>query len=311
MKLAGKKKSKSKSKSIYDGYKKKGIEEELIFGATDDKLGAKDTGFDVRNEIIKNQVTLSLTDIYVVCHDENSYSFYGLHKMNGERDRNKCEALMNRRLDEKYKFLTQLSDEKKQAQKRANKDFVATLKYAWISTLIIVMGKITLLSAGVSNVKDGQKLLGTCIDYLKAESNMIELGIQSPNKSAIPFYTQMGFIINLSENNMTPLDKLNSDLNILYVLKDVEGREPPSKRLRVDSGCERRRIRRRDSGGGVRRIRKSSNKKDGVNAKSIVLKGMRLGAQLNKLSIPNNPIVPSSPLEVNLTLPLPPQINYY
>lgn len=53
------------------------------------------------------------------------------------------------------------------------------------------------------------------------------------------------------------------------------------------------------------RSRKKKKKSpDGLNFKSIVLKGMRLGAQLNKLSIPQDPIVPPAPVQPPvLTLP--------
>ena len=57
---------------------------------------------------------------------------------------------------------------------------------------------------------------------------------------------------------------------------------------------------------GRRKKKKSPKKSDGLNFKSIVLKGMRLGSQLNKLSIPQDPIVPPAPVQPPvLTLPSP------
>lgn len=65
-------------------------------------------------------------------------------------------------------------------------------KYFWISYLFINNGNINILSAGISSIRDGQKLLGTAIDYLKTEE-IKTLGIDSPNPKAWPFYKKMGF----------------------------------------------------------------------------------------------------------------------
>ena len=207
--------------------------EEDIFGSMNTTNGLRD------DEFYKNNDNLfSLTDIMIRKKKEEngttSYEFFGLHNTK-EKEKEKALRIANYYMTKQAKglnlSLTDIEEEKTKKLIDRMDD-----KYFWISYLEIYNGIIYHLSAGISSIRDGQKLLGTAIDYLKTEG-ITTLSISLPNPNSIPFYKKMGF------NMTTPpyttsidyLNYLNSDINIFLTSDSV-----------VD-GLKRRRSKRRRS----------------------------------------------------------------
>ena len=117
--------------------------------------------------------------------------------------------------------------------------------------------------------------------FLPSRERPVEEG-KKPRRSSI-----------VSPRFFTASSKTGSGLKVEEI--DGGGRSRRYKKSRGISDGERRR-----GGDGEEKKRKKmispkkrKGKGDGLNVKSAVLKGMRLQTQLNKLGIPDNPIVPS------------------
>ena len=176
--------------SRFDGYKKLDPitididKHKDIFGSKDATEGLRD------DEFYKNNDNLfSLTDIMVRKFDATSYEFYGLHKIKEkEKEKEKALRIANHMTNELYDKMYKRESIKPRAQAlEENKQLIDKMdEYFWISYLYIANGNINSLSAGISSIRDGQKLLGTAIDYLKTEGIIKTLGIIYPNSKAWP-----------------------------------------------------------------------------------------------------------------------------
>ena len=147
-----------------------------------------------------------------------------------------------------------------------------------------------------------------------------ERGLSSKNKSALErllnrpilsVYILKDFIRtvhDIYDRTPEPAPKRQRSIRV------YDGKKKGKKKMKDGRRSKVRSIKKKsDSGGGRRyrgvsgdgeeekskrkkispRKRKGKGKGDGLNVKSAVLKGMRLQTQLNKLGIPDNPIVPS------------------
>jgi hypothetical protein len=115
-------------------------------------------------------------------HDEKSFEFYGLHKIQKKEDKEKALKIANDRKSHFYSILKHLEEDKPIKEVfEENKNLIEKMDYLWISTLFIYNGYIMVLSAGISSIRDGHKLVGTAIDYLKSETDLKTLGIKEPN----------------------------------------------------------------------------------------------------------------------------------
>jgi len=229
----------------FDGYKKLdpitiNIDKHKdIFGSKDASEGLRD------DEFYKNNDNLfSLTDIMVRKFDATSYEFYGLHKIKEEKEKEKALIIANKLVSYQYSMLKHLEKPLTTVFKENKTQIDSMDKYFWISYLYINRGNINILSAGISSIRDGQKLLGTAIDYLKTEE-IKALGIDSPNPKAWSFYTKMGFDMTKPPYT-TPIGNLNSDVNIFLTSDSVaDGFKRRSKRRKSKRKSKKRSKRRK------------------------------------------------------------------
>ena len=237
--------------------------EEDIFGSMNTTNGLRD------DEFYKNNDNLfSLTDIMIRKKKENgttSYEFFGLHNTIKEKEKDKEKALrianyyMTKQAKALNLSLTDIIEKTKNVIDRMDD------KYFWISYLEIYNGIIYHLSAGISSIRDGQKLLGTAIDYLKTEG-ITTLSISLPNPNSIPFYKKMGFNMT-SPPYTTPIDDLNYlnyDINIFLTSDSVaDGLRKSKRRSKKNFHKILHKIRHKKS------VNKKSVNKKSVNKKSV------------------------------------------
>ena len=233
--------------SRFDGYKKLepitiNIDKTIdIFNSMDASEGLRDDAFYKNNDNL-----FSLTDIMVRKFDATSYEFYGLHKIKEkekEKEKEKALIIANMRASSRYSILKHLEGDDKPIKTvfEENKQLIDKMnEYFWISYLYINTGNIHSLSAGISSIRDGQKLLGTAIDYLKTEGIIKTLGIIIPNPKATSFYTKMGFDMTKPPYT-TPIGNLNSDVNIFLTSDSVvDGFKKRSKRRKSKRKSKKR-----------------------------------------------------------------------
>lgn len=109
------------------------------------------------------------------------------------------------------------------------------------------------LSAGISSIRDGQKLVGTAIDYLKSETSLKTLGIKEPNSTAFKFYIKMGFNMDDAKNSyLTPIENLNSDINIFTT---TDGSKRRSKRKSKKRQSSKRKSKRKSKRRSRRKLK--------------------------------------------------------
>ena len=99
-------------KKTIDGYKK--IDPITItIDKYKDIFGSSDASSQtLRDEIVKNGNTFSLTDIMIKKHDEKSFEFYGLHKIQKKEDKEKALKIANDRKSHYYSILKHLEEDK-------------------------------------------------------------------------------------------------------------------------------------------------------------------------------------------------------